>query len=654
MNAQTIERPDLIGTRLEHMGGLGFIAETRQPETVTYTLGGGMKQNREEFRVVWDSGRVSWVPDGIAAPMIARARGLAPVPVEEIPARLEAALNAENEAMRERAAAREEDARKEAAFREEARARVPAWAAAAIVAELEENESDSMSDYFHARTVRRVVLCFSRHKRDLFSEMRKAAALFGETAHLADAPESAEHREKYSMGGGYYLKQGGRYSTGWKVSKRILYQGSDSLDRAEWLETPVSVAAQESAISVGGATVEKHTHTKHGFDMWIVKLGERVERDEFERLRDAAKALGGWYSRAWGSSPAGFAFKDEATAQGFAAQLSAPEDSAPTVKSGGGATAAKLRALADGMADAIADKRRDRLANTPKRQRQAQEARIEAAHLERAQKALYALADLHDAGTVPEALRGVATKSAVLELAKSKILYEGGYYDGGRDTGKPYSETPAALALWGLLAPQSPEEKKAEELRRMVEALQFANIPGYFPTPRALVLEMIEAARLPEGSYILCEPSAGAGAILDVVREVSPTAAERAFIWERNHSLGKILEAKGYRLYGADFMELPEAGLPPADRVLMNPPFEKGQDIDHVRRAFGMLRPGGRLVAIMSPGAFYRGDAKAAAFRDWFENLGGERRDIEPGAFKESGTGIGAVMVIIDREEVTQ
>ena len=33
--------------------------------------------------------------------------------------------------------------------------------------------------------------------------------------------EKIEHREKYSMGGGYYLKDGGRHCTGWKIYKVI-------------------------------------------------------------------------------------------------------------------------------------------------------------------------------------------------------------------------------------------------------------------------------------------------------------------------------------------------------------------------------------------------------------------------------------------------
>lgn len=170
----------------------------------------------------------------------------------------------------------------------------PEWAAALIVAELEQDESDMQTDYFATSKSRHVALAWSKHTKDVFSEMRKAAALFPETAHLGPAcgmftprvviaeafvsngsayyigegspwhrdldggrephefttkaeaeahiaaagepfpimfdgvlrsfawkieEQSVEHREKWSMGAGYYLKAGGRYSTGWRVRK---------------------------------------------------------------------------------------------------------------------------------------------------------------------------------------------------------------------------------------------------------------------------------------------------------------------------------------------------------------------------------------------------------------------------------------------------
>jgi hypothetical protein len=176
----------------------------------------------------------------------------------------------------------------------------PEWAKAMIVAELEHDESDAMTDYHATRTSKFVPLAWSKHTTDRFDEMRKAAARFPETAHLgpglglftvwvaaledivsngsaiwrgsrspwhrdispeepfttraaAEAfiaetgtpheidvdgvvkrfgwqitEETVEHREKYSMGHGYYLKASGRYSSGWIVRKSGLPKGGQS------------------------------------------------------------------------------------------------------------------------------------------------------------------------------------------------------------------------------------------------------------------------------------------------------------------------------------------------------------------------------------------------------------------------------------------
>lgn len=97
----------------------------------------------------------------------------------------------------------------------------PMWAKSLLVASLERDACDLMTDYFNHTTEEEIALAWSRHTRDLFPEMRKAAALLADTAHLGPAaPEKIEHREKWSMGGGYYLKATDRHGTGWKVSKR--------------------------------------------------------------------------------------------------------------------------------------------------------------------------------------------------------------------------------------------------------------------------------------------------------------------------------------------------------------------------------------------------------------------------------------------------
>ena len=88
---------------------------------------------------------------------------------------------------------------------------IPDNAVAMIVGRLKQNESDSQSDYYASSIQRTVILGFSTHTRDLFSEMRKYAGDFEETAYLAEFNADYEHREKYSMGDGYYLGESKYY-----------------------------------------------------------------------------------------------------------------------------------------------------------------------------------------------------------------------------------------------------------------------------------------------------------------------------------------------------------------------------------------------------------------------------------------------------------
>lgn len=104
----------------------------------------------------------------------------------------------------------------------------PEDAQAVIVARLRQNESDSYTDYYAYNTQRTVIIGFSKHKRDIFSEMRKHAYNFEETAYLAEFNEDYEHREKYSMGDGYYLGKS-KYS-GWIIEKVPVYKRENTIE----------------------------------------------------------------------------------------------------------------------------------------------------------------------------------------------------------------------------------------------------------------------------------------------------------------------------------------------------------------------------------------------------------------------------------------
>jgi len=85
---------------------------------------------------------------------------------------------------------------------------------------------------------------------------------------------------------------------------------------------PVSVQVETKAESiddpVGSLPIEKIYHTKREQDIYIVKPSIRLPTNEYNRISNSAKYKGGWYSRAWGNAPAGFAFETVEKAEAFA------------------------------------------------------------------------------------------------------------------------------------------------------------------------------------------------------------------------------------------------------------------------------------------------------------------------------------------------
>lgn len=654
-----------VGNQVVDMyGNKGFVAEVKAAQSNVVTIGAkGIQKPGCELVICFYGGspRITEVPDTIAERWFETAERmrLEPISCEAERARLvdaakRHAVEAREKAQREQTERRNRDAD----FKERVAALRPDWAKAALVAEMQIDNYDLMTDYFNTKTGKRILLAWSKHERNLFPEMRKAALNHPETASLAEAPKTAEHAENYSMGAGYYLKDGNRYDTGWTIKKVRLYDaGVDNLPFCEEIALPSepakvepeAPAKAEPAAAHGGMTIEKHVHSKKGFDMFICILAGRVERDEFDRLLTEAKGLGGWYTRQWGTTPAGFAFKSQDKAERFAGHAATGTDSpAPEalVKSAPVATSAsvadRFRTMADAMQTAIDSKFADRLTNTPKRQREADSARLDGTHLQRTQAALRALATLHESGNCPAVLANLKTKAAVHELMRARREWSGRYYDAGRDTGEPAKDSEQARALWGILDVAKPDPK-AEQLRDLLSRVQFANIPGFFPTPRPIVERMIEAAGLP-GDFAgsILEPEAGSGNIADAIREHAPRA--KLDCVERHLTLAEILRLKGHSVVAGDFLEQDTRAY---DFVLMNPPFERGQDMAHIMRAYEHLSEGGTLVAIASAGVAFRSDNATGFFSAWLERVGGTIEPLPDNSFKESGTGVAAVLITI-------
>lgn len=168
---------------------------------------------------------------------------------------------------------------------------------------------------------------------------------------------------------------------------------------------------------------------------------------------------------------------------------------------------------------------------------------------------------------------------------------------------------------------------------------------GFFPTPDELVDHLLAMADVGPGMTVL-EPSAGRGAIVKRLLELGC----RVHAIEAMRTNVPYLRKLDCKLNEGDFLEMrvdPEAR---HDAVVMNPPFANHQDIAHVMRAMHWLKPGGRLVSVMSASVKYSNDRYAKMFRSFVADFG-ELVDLPSGSFKASGTMVNTVAVILTKPD---
>jgi hypothetical protein len=270
-------------------------------------------------------------------------------------------------------------------------------------------------------------------------------------------------------------------------------------------------------------------------------------------------------------------------------------------------------------------------------------------------------------------------------------------------------ETPSELrsALREVIALQ--ETAVANKVREMELAMVGRRADGldFFPTPAEIADQMVEAADIKPDMAVL-EPSAGMGHIADRIREagaepdvIEISAERRELLEEKGYHLAEVndfmnMEPRKFFTYG-DIFRAPDGkqgilrGLGSMgsqrvrledeqgsllgmyqrdevvgvahrgswsgyDRIIMNPPFSDRRDAEHVQHAYTLLRPGGRIVAIMGEGVFFGQDKRAQDFRDWLDSVGGTSEKLPEGSFMDPSlpvqTGVNARMVVIDRPAV--
>jgi len=173
---------------------------------------------------------------------------------------------------------------------------------------------------------------------------------------------------------------------------------------------------------------------------------------------------------------------------------------------------------------------------------------------------------------------------------------------------------------------------------------------GEFFSSDAVAAAVMDRAEIAAGHRVL-EPSAGAGTLAKAARaagasvqcvEIQPGLAHELRVL---HGFRDTIEA--------DFLQLDPARVGLFDRIVMNPPFDRGRDCDHVRHAFQFLKPGGVLVAVMSARAEHCTDARHKPLHDLIDQCGDRPRwawrDLPEKSFAHAGTNVNTVTLYLRR-----
>lgn len=152
-----------------------------------------------------------------------------------------------------------------------------------------------------------------------------------------------------------------------------------------------------------------------------------------------------------------------------------------------------------------------------------------------------------------------------------------------------------------------------------------------FPTPPEIARRMVDVASI-QPHHTVLEPSAGTGRILDALPPCKVVAVE----------IVAQLQGQLYTRYPhvalkcGDFLERTDLG--PFDRIVMNPPFHRGEDVRHIQHAFTLLADNGLLVALCYDGVAQNKHLKPIA-ATW--------EPLPAGSFRSEGTSANVVLLTL-------
>lgn len=191
------------------------------------------------------------------------------------------------------------------------------------------------------------------------------------------------------------------------------------------------------------------------------------------------------------------------------------------------------------------------------------------------------------------------------------------------------------------------ETGEVETLKETIKKFQF------YETPKEVAEYLVELADIWEFDNVL-EPSAWHGAIIKEIRkkkyafmeavEIDPVKYNH--LYQELFMYPTLLAEKSRfvddRLTEWDFLHYDRMTF---DKIIANPPFSKSQDVKHILKMYEILSEWGRLVSVASASI----KTRQGKLYDELRELNPEYYDLPDWSFKESGTMVNTVIVVINK-----
>lgn len=167
----------------------------------------------------------------------------------------------------------------------------------------------------------------------------------------------------------------------------------------------------------------------------------------------------------------------------------------------------------------------------------------------------------------------------------------------------------------------------------------------FFETPADVADWLVMLAGGIHEDDTVLEPSAGRGALIKAIHRACPSVMVECYeLMPENreflHTLSNVI------LLDEDFTK---DSVGSYTKIIANPPFSGNQDIDHIKLMYDRLEQGGTLAAITSQHWKFASEKKCIDFRNWLKEVHGEVFEISAGEFKESGTSVITMAVVIKK-----